>query len=69
MSVDVHSCVRKGRVEGVKCDVNVEAIWVKRLGFKSEGQIPGNVQNKDMLMTLGSDKHEQESGRHGPGFF
>lgn len=47
------------REEGVKCDVNVEAIRAERLGFKSEGQITGFAQNKDTLMTLGCDKQKE----------
>lgn len=70
-SVWVGSCIRMyaclltrtavcaQREEGVKCDVNVEAIWAERLGFKSEGQITGFAQNKDTLMTLGCDKQQE----------
>lgn len=62
------ACAAGGRC---KCDVNVEAIWAERLGFKSEGQITGFGQNKDTLMTLGCDK-SKKSGDSGtdraPGF-
>lgn len=70
LCMDVQSCVcTTGR--RCKCDVNVEAICVERLGFKREGQISGFGQNKDTLRTLGCDKSKKRgnSGSHRvPGF-